>query len=391
MTPRALTAEGGSCPPNPRGVGAKAVKLLQSFRFLLLLPWLVAATAQAATKLLPGVTYYEGREALRGKLVFLLSRDVTQKTNSATSASIYEFDLSEKKLRKVTDAPQGGFFPSNDGDIYCVIYREEGGRFDRGSVAFIYTVSLRLIRSLNLESEPRRVIPVAGHVFFVMDHTNGTRLLDYDIARDQKRPVEFTDASGWQYQDYKNIHVPRGLTNILHFFYKGFGKRLGDGKDYRSGYYSLEVATGNRRWFADSLDDKDDESHTSKASDGRYVFFEGPSAPVIGSKLVSSPLDFMDTESEDPKGDKVRVIKVFSNSFWRLGTSYFYFLRQMSPDGRYVLVILSEPSVPKSMMQSGEMTTYFLVDVSNGETRVLLKENVQHVTLGSMSAVRWIR
>ncbi len=364
------------------------MKPFQSVR-LLILPLLFADALQAGTSLLPGVTYYEGREALAGKLTFLLSHDGTLETNSAASASVYEFDLSEKKLRKVTDAPKGLLFPSDRGDFFCVVFRPGNWFHSDDTNVFIYSDAMQQSRTLTLDSPPKETRVLAGHAFLVVERTNGTALLDYDIARDQKRQVEFPDVSKWQYQHYDRIHAPRGLTNILHFYYKGYGNRLGDGKDYRDGYYSLDVATGDIRWFAELLDDKDDERHTYQALDGRYVFFEGPDAPFRGFKLVSSPWDFRETKNQDPKGGKVKVLKAFSKlTAWGANA---YMLSQISPDGRYVLVRLQEPSVPKSPTQAGWMNTYFLLNASNGETRVLLKEEVEHATSGSMSAVRWIR
>ncbi len=363
------------------------MKPFQSVGFLVLI--VLADALQAETSLLPGVTYYEGQEALAGKLTFLLSQNATLESNSAASASVYEFDLSEKKLRKVTDAPKGLFISPDRGDLFCVIFRP-GNWFQNGDTnVFIYSDATRQSRTLTLDSPPKETRLLAGHAFFVVERADGTALIDYNIAHDQKRQVEFPDASKWQYQHYDRIHVPRGLTNILHFYYKGYGNRLGGGKDYRDGYYSLDLTTGEIRWIAELLDDKDDEAHTYQASDDRYVFFEGPDAPFRGFKLMSSPWDFRTTKSQDPKGEKVKVLKAFSRLSAFGGNAYM--VSQMSPDGRYVLVRLQEPSVPKSATQPGWMNTYFLVNASNGESRVLLKEEVEHTTSGSMSAVRWVQ
>jgi hypothetical protein len=365
------------------------MKTWQSVTLLLVLTLLRADGLQAQTSILPGVTYYEARKALTGKLAFLVAHDAMLETNSAASASVYEFDLSENKLRKVTDAPKGLFIPSYESGVFGVVFRPGNWYHSDDTNVFVYSEALRQSRTLTLDSPVKEMRVVAGHAFIVVERTNGTGLLDYAIAHGQERQVKFVDASKWQYQHYDKIHAPRGLTNVLHFYYQGFGNRLGEGKDYRDGYYRLDVATGDTRWFAELLDDKDDEGRTYRTPDGRYVFFEGPDAPVRGFKLVSSPWDFRETKNQDAKGDKVKVLKAFSKLSARGGNAYM--LSQISPDGRYALVRLQEPSVPKSPTQPGWMNTYFLVDVSNGETRVLLKEEVEHTTNGSMSAVRWIR
>jgi hypothetical protein len=367
------------------------MKPFQSVRLLLLLilPLLLADALQAESSILPGVTYYEGREALIGKLAFLLSHGATPKANSATSASIYEFDLSLKKLRKVTDAPKGLFIPSDRGDAFCVIFRPGNWYHSDDTNVFIWSDATRQSRALTLDGPPKETCVLAGHAFFVVERANGASILDFDIAQGQKRVVEFPGASKWQYQRYDRIHVPRGQTNILHFYYKGYGNRLGDGEDHRDGYYSLDVATGDIGWFAGLLDDKDDEGHTYQASDGRYIFFEGPDAPFRGFKLVSSPWDFRRTKNQDPDGVKVKILKAFSR--FSAGGGNAYMVSQMSPDRRYLLVRLQEPSVPKSETQPGWMNTYLLLNTSDGETRVLLKEEVERATSGSISAVHWIR
>jgi hypothetical protein len=365
------------------------MKPLHWSALLLILPLLHACAVMPETSLLPGMTYCEGPEALTGKLTFLLSRNVTLETNSPTSASVYEFDLSDKKLRKVADAPQGLFIASAKCGAFCVVFRP--GNWYRGddTNVFIYVDAMQRGQTLTLDSPPKQTFILEGHVFFVVEHANGTSLLDYDIARDQTRQVLLPDASKWQYQHFDQIHAPRERTNTLHFYYKGYGNRLADGKEYRHGFYSLNVLSGDIHWFAELLDDQDDESYTYRASDGRYVYFEGADAPFRGFKLVSSPWDFRQTRQQDPNGDRVKVLKVFSRLSAIGGNAYI--LSQISPDGRHALVRLQEPSVPKSPTQPGWMNTYFLIDVSNGANRVLLKEEVEHGTSGSMSVVRWVR
>jgi hypothetical protein len=65
---------------------------------LLMLLLLFTYAVQAEPSLLPGVTYYQGREALAGKLTFLLTHDANLDTNSAAAASVYEFSWSAKNL-----------------------------------------------------------------------------------------------------------------------------------------------------------------------------------------------------------------------------------------------------------------------------------------------------
>jgi hypothetical protein len=345
----------------------------------------VPSLLQAAISVLPGVTYYEGSEQLNGRFAFLVRHDAVIETNFATAASIYTFDLSQKKLREVTGAPKGSFVSADCGDMFCVVFRPGNWFRSADTNVFIYSDNLRQPRTVSLERPVKQLLAAGGHVFLEVESTNGSRLIDYELSHDQKHQVQFADASRWQYERYDRIHMPPGMTNILHFYYNGFGRRLADGKDYRDGYYSLDVPSGEIRWFAELLADKDDSAYTYKAANGHYIFFEGPDAPVRGVRLVSSPWDFRETKRRDPKGQSVKVLKTFP----RLWGGNAYILSQTSPDGRYLLVRLQEPRVPKAEHQPGWRNTYFLVNALSGETRNLLKDEVEQKTSGSMSAVRW--
>jgi hypothetical protein len=303
------------------------MKLSPSFIFLALLLLLPSCAMQPPVDLLPGVVYYDGPEKLTGKLTFLLENDVRQEK----SAAIYEFDLSAKKLRKVTDSPKGLFAPPDQGDVFCVVYGpfEPYGRFYTN--AFVYSVLSGQTRILHLSASPRATIIAGRHIFFKWEEPKGgDRLWDYDADLDRFGSGEFSDP-GWQ-----------------------------------------------KRWEA---------NYSYRAFDGSYIFFEGSGAPSEGLTLVSSKSDVVGTGIEDPKGRNVLVLRKYS-LLRALGGSV-YLLNQMSPDGRYALVRMDEPTPTKIMEQSGWSRTYYAVDVTNGKERLLLKENVEHTTFGSMSGVWW--
>jgi hypothetical protein len=245
-----------------------------------------------------------------------------------------------------------------------------------------------------LRSPPQNTVIVNDHVFFEVEnrdfeqHILTTEIVDYGIANDRKRLIEFPNASKWQYEHYGGIPAPRSPTNIIHFQYKPVGKRLADGKDYDEGFYSYDVISGNIQGPVKLMEGEYDKSFTYKDQDGRYVYFEGRDAPIHGLKLVSSPWSDLETKDQDPKGEKVKVLQTFS----RLPTltGGMYWLDQMSPDGRYALIRLQEPASRKSGIIPGFMNTYYLVDASNGKTRVLIKDEVERRTVGSIPKVRWV-
>ena len=290
------------------------MKSIEQVGLLLLLGWNVACATSVASELLPGLTYYGSCGEVTGKFVFLVSQDAHAETNSETAASIYEFDLSQRKLQKLTATPNGSFIAPIAGDTFCVLYRPGYWFRSDDTNVFVYSTLLRRSRILGLPSAPKEIVALDGHILVVLEQTNGTRLLDYEIARDQRRTVELAGASNWQYHDYERIHVPRSGTNILHFYYNGHGRRLEDGRDYRDGFYSLSIETGDIRWFAELLEDNDDERNAHQAFGGRYIFFEGGSGPITGRTLVSSPWVFGETRNRDPKGEKVKVLKRFSRA-----------------------------------------------------------------------------
>jgi len=348
------------------------------------------STTSKTVHLVPGMTYYDGPEKLSGKLVFLLRHDYNQRYNDDAAASIYKFDLVENKLTKLTDCPNGIFISSEGGNEFCVNYGL--GDYDEKKVTnvFVYSESLHQNRIVRLVAPPNRMSVIdSGHAFFEVQNKKGVKLIDYNIASAKEQVVEFSDSSTWEYQDYGDVLVPPHNTNNVHFNYKSYGKRLSEGKDYPRGYYVFDINTGKILGPATLSNDEYDKSRIFKTFDGRFIFFEGSGSPVEGFKLVSSPLDDYATQSEDPKRQNVKVLHNFS----RLPAIGYgiYLLTQMSPDGHYALVRLEEPTIRKSGMLPGFVNTYYLVDVTNGDTRILLKDETDKKTNSSIFTVYWVQ
>lgn len=117
-----------------------------------------------------------------------------------------------------------------------------------------------------------------------------------------------------------------------------------------------------------------------KTLSDRWLFFEGGDGALEGTRLVSSPLNEFDTHFDDPKGKNVRVLKRFSKP---LRGSYN--LDQMSPCGGYCLVRWSSP------IGDGWGQTYYVVNVENGETQVLLEDKVCSMGEARISYVHWVK
>ncbi len=349
------------------------------------------------TNLLPGVTFHDGPEELSGKLVFLVSREPRRTAHETNSASIYEFHLHEKRLRNVCDAPGGEFVPSVDGrSLYSVRYWTRGGDPSSATNVFIYSDVLGKARLLYLRKPPEDIVLFGGRVFVQTPQilfSEGTKILEYDPDRDVQRMVGFTNASKWDNQDYRSFKVSPARKNLFAFEYAAHGKRLEGGIDYSDGYYCLHLDTGEISRLKEEADKIVYEDYFGyngyKTVDGRYVFFEGPegsTAPAIGHTLVSSPVDWFHTQllSGREGTNTVKVLKTFPEKRPDL-----YILKQMSPDRRYVLIMLSVPygTVFSSIDRMGYLYTFYLVDVQDGKTRILLEDEAIRKTKGFMSPI----
>ncbi len=358
-----------------------------------LLDFMWSSSLHAESLLLPGIAYYEGKESLVGTLIFQLSPNHYRGTNSLDLTTVYKIDLTNGKLIEVTTAPKGLLIAADDGDCLCVVYNT--GKSPNGvpylrqnTNAFIYSVSLRTNRCLAFESRVQHARLTQGHAFFEVTTSNKTRIISYDIKRNQSNSVELAHASHWEYEHYDQSHLPRGNPEILHFQYSKAGKRVQDGTDYRTGFYSLNIFTKELRWFAEATADNDDTTFNSKAFDGRYVFFQGRDAPYHGTRLVSSVWPEMHLKDKDPGGKGVKLLTAFSKL--SALSSGGYALLGMSPDGQFAFVEHSEASIGKSGMPRA-MHKYYIVNVSSGKTRLLLKDDVQRSTGQFMSEVWWVR
>ena len=360
---------------------------------LLALGLLEAPALDAASLPVPGLTYSKGNESLSGKLVFQVWPDSSRESNSTNATDVFELNLTNGIVSLLFKAPKGLLIAGASGDAYCVLHWTGNGVMSDpiaglNSRAYIYSKSLGLSRSIKLEREPDRTVLLSGHAFFEVRTRNGASLLDYDINRDQLQPVTLKGAKRWERENYKKIHAPRGMSNILHFSFMGYGKPFDEGTDYRIGVYSLDTLSGQIQWFERDTEDKDDPSHTQRAFDGRFIFFEGRDAPIHGSRLVSSARDYIREGERPPKAQDVRVLKNFSILSDIAGITRT--LLGMSPDGRFALVKESESVAGNEGMPAG-VHTYLIVEVTSGASWVLLKDDVQRKSGGFMSEVWWVQ
>ena len=349
---------------------------------------LVAGALQASsTNLLPGVTFYDGSKKLTGKLVFLVQSNYFEDeffvaTNSFSS--IYEFDLQHKKLTKIIDCPYGRMVCSHDGDSFCIIYSSGQWHQDSDTNVLVYSKSLGVNRTIHLNSSPKEMESIAGRIFFQLGDLLNHKLFDYDIANDKIRQIKFLDADKWKNEDYDLIHAPSGQPNILHFHYANDGNRVEDGKDYPRGFYSFDVQTENIKWLSNDASCKDDESYWFRSYDGNFISFAGGNnAPFDGFKLASSPWNYVGSDGiiSDDKEKNIKILHKFSKLRAALTFAGEYHLIQTSPDLNFAWI--------KSGL--GDASDYYLTDLSNGKTRILLKVDDPSKTHELIDMVRWVQ
>ena len=162
---------------------------------------------------------------------------------------------------------------------------------------------------------------------------------------------------------------------------------MGEGRDYETGIYSLDIGSGAIQWFCKSEARKDDSNWIWQTFDNRSLYFEGEEAHR-GFKLVSCPMRPDKELKEAPKKTDVQVVHAFSKFPAALEEKYV--LQGMSPSGRYAFVRLGK-NISRSRFSFGRVETYYLVDVATGKTRVLLADEVARKTEGAMSGVFWVR
>ena len=333
----------------------------------------------ASTNWLSGLTFYDGREMLSGKLVFLAAGGVLPGNQGPMNATVFEYDLGKGKLQKVTCCPGGRLFVSSQAEVCCVVYREGSRRNDPNAGVFLFSCFQPNPEIIKLEQEPKTVVVFTNNVFFEIDSKVG--MLDYDLEKKELLSMALPNASQWESQDYEAIHENCEEVNRLHFKYSRRGKRLKNGTDYKVGFYSIDVNTHECTWLTGS--DKDYFNY--KRAYRGYIYFADTDDPIYGYDLARSDLDKYERFRLGAEAAKPKIIKRFSR---------FYadkcFLTALSPCKRYALVRRSE-AIPKDPPHVERTSSYYLVDLSNGKTRLWIKDQVNKTPGCSISEIIWAR
>jgi hypothetical protein len=315
-----------------------------------------AFEAIGKTELLPGLVFYGSADDLAGRLAFLATPKELKQTEPPVSASIYEFDLPSKTLRRITDSPAGMLVASETGDLFCVVAPEAtAGR----QGCFLYSRLLKRSLTIVLEGPPLRTVLIAQHAFFLI--TDRHYVVDFNFETQNKTFIGWHKDSAWGRGYVDGISQNTAATggpDTLHFAYWQPSAGMG-GPVHESGFYDLDLRSGTIR---PSIEDYSLDV-SFPACNGQFVYFKGRDSPVRGSVLAISPWeDDQSALREDPHGERTKVLHKFAGwSLTRWGCS----LDRMSPDRKYALVTRPE-------LRGGR--TFYAVNVATGKTQVLLKD-----------------
>ena len=290
---------------------------------------------------------------------------------------IITFDLKSKALRKVASAPQFGIFTvSDDGKIFCVRDNEYELHEPK---AFLYSDRMHSSRTVTLPKGPQCDALVGDSAFFLIEWTNGSRIVQVDIETGRQRFIRMPGTNVWEQEDFADIW---GLpaSNILHFGYRAYRNPRSDDRNRLSGIFSYSVTTE----VIEAVSGLSIKPNDEIAANGRYIFFDGPDAPVAGLRLISSRVSHTDIEDADARTRRdVKLVKRFVqrrlHQYWLLG---------LSPDRKYAFVQEHEAVRGHSAMW---VYSYYAVDVSTGKTWTLLKDEYELRTGRRMyQCVYWV-
>lgn len=359
------------------------------------------AGESGAKVLLPGFTFYQGKEELTGKLLFVAGRSLLRSANDSDAGIICTIDLKSGEFEKLADCPSvENFVSSANGDACAVLSLEKP--LKRGEMmsapleylpttAFLHCPELRQSKSLRLATRPKDVAFVGRHFFFQVDVFDGEpsfgtvpsaeRILHYDFDKDVEKYLELPNASRWERERFQSMSVEPSDSNALYFHYGHSGDRVREGRDYPSGsIYMYDVQ--NETAKAATVRYSDSEAYAFKCFDGQFVWFSGYDTPIIGYKLYKSKWKEERIQMLlDPKEANKKLLTKFSRFGGKVNK-----LLGISPCGHFAFIQCTTQRFGKP-----SANTYHIVDVTSGDSRILLRDEVQLRTDSSISSVWWVK
>jgi hypothetical protein len=126
----------------------------------------------------------------------------------------------------------------------------------------------------------------------------------------------------------------------------------------------------------------DSEAYAFKCFDGQFVWFGGYDTPIIGSKLYKSKWK---NERLKLPPETEEASKKLLSQFSRFGGKVNKLLT-ISPCGHFAFV-----QTTTQRFGNPSANTYHIVDVTSGDGRILLRDEVQLRTDSSISSVWWVK
>ena len=177
------------------------------------------------------------------------------------------------------------------------------------------------------------------------------------------------------------MSVEPSVSNALFFHYGHYGARVREGRDYPSGsLYMYDVQNETAKEAI--LRYTDSEAYAFKCFDGQFVWFGGYDTPIIGSKLYKSKWKNERLQlAPEPEERSKKLLTKFSRFGGKVNK-----LLTISPCGHFAFVQSTTQS-----FGNPSANTYHIVDVTSGDSRILLRDEVQLRTDSSISSVSWVK
>jgi len=330
-------------------------------------PYRPAPKTTAGSKpLLPGVSLFDGPEALSGQLVFqrLDYKEPIQQWKCISNV-VYSVDLETKTLAKLADL---GTLDaqlvkvSDDGRMLC-LYKTDGGMNPR---LFVHSVEKGQTKEVRFPHDIQTLgIAVLGDTVFVASYSYGP-LYQYDFPSESLSEFRPAGLPG-----IPEITYPRtrfGEPGVLFF------------QDGPLAHYRWTQSSGELKKLPDF-------SYCMTA-DGKHVWL-GPRSGSFYPLIISSAsrMSYGDDIGLARKATEPSVIRIITNFKFPGGRSCG--LDQLSPCGGYALLSVEAGGMgifPGSI-------SHYIVDLTDGHNRMLLRNEYATLRhdLGNVSRAFWVK
>ena len=332
----------------------------------------------ALTNVLPGVEFHPVAWDEPGRFLFVHTEQQPPYLQITTNmATLYELALKSGRLVALGRAPIGDFVASADGEGRCVIF--DGGA-NRSKQAFLSWHGRRPT-VVELGASPKETVLAWNRVFFCLDTTNGSRILEFTAGVPLWRPVAAPGTGAWQYEDYEDLALDAQRSGALCFRYKAYGRSLVPSTAPKSGWYRYDPATT----AISPIDEAAARAGSRfRTAEGLCVFSTEDAGMKAPRTLAIGTYDDELAEDGEPRSPAFKILTKLPS-----GRGVENSIVHLSPSRRFALVCSARGVRQGKAGLPGWVNTYYAVDLSNGRMTLVLRDSVVTRVGGFMSRVSW--